>query len=355
MIETGNTQNVVKLPENIAAELSSISHHTNPSTYGSKINEWVSTLTNLGMTDTQAKVLTCCSIYECSLKTNVKNDIEYYGKKGAAKGTLGWNCGEGAVQWTFWQYKQPLIKKFNQDSRSKTKLPTDWGTYSATGPRIVDLGLSDALLLVMIHYQGILGKTKNADIAEITAEFYLQKAGRGGSAKGKKTAVEAAYYRAQDYCKTHANQGSNASNQENGYLKTLKSAMILTGITDIQTFEGNTYAANVENYNGSSGGSGGSGGSYTPSTVRTGNGQSNKVTMLSAANTKYKDTKSFTDDSRRQKFDQLADSLINNSAPCGRTIAKSAEMYDSNILRGDQSSKNAVGVPPKKETKKEMA
>jgi hypothetical protein len=75
------------------------------------------------------------------------------------------------------------IKSFNADSRSKKKLATTWETYSLSGPRIIDLSLEDAALFTIKFYQNLINKTKDADLDTCVAEFYLEKAGRGGSAK----------------------------------------------------------------------------------------------------------------------------------------------------------------------------
>ena len=52
-----------------------------------------------------------CIIPESGSNHTILNTKEYKGK--GAKGTHGWNCGEGLLQWTFWKYKSQLIKDYN--------------------------------------------------------------------------------------------------------------------------------------------------------------------------------------------------------------------------------------------------
>lgn len=185
---------------------------------------WIAACKKHGLNDLQTAALVACMMYECGLNQNVVNQLEFEGR--GAKGTDGWHAGEGTVGFTFWNLKEQLIKQYNADSRSKQKLPSDWGTYSGSGPRIKDLGIDDAALFTMIFYDKLIKSTKNDSLDNIVAEFYLQKAGRGGSAKKGKTPVERALLRSQDYMKTHAKQGCKAKNT---FALTLASARLLAG------------------------------------------------------------------------------------------------------------------------------
>lgn len=212
-IDTVNTHKI-NTPTNIDGVI-------NPTVFGSKTNEWISEFKKLGLTDNQAFALVACMMYECSLNHTKLNKLEFNGR--GVKGTEGWNCGEGTVGFTFWNNKLKIIKRFNSDPRHKTTLPTDWYQYQY-GPHIVDLSREDAALFTTIFYKNLINKTKTADLDTCVAEFYLEKAGRGGSAINGKTPYEKAYYRSLDYVKTHTKQGSKAINT---FLCTLQSARLL--------------------------------------------------------------------------------------------------------------------------------
>ena len=194
----------------------------NPASFGAKKEQWLSAFKKFGLTNNQATALVACMMYECGLNHTLYNKLEYSGK--GAKGTQGWNCGEGTVGFTFWNLKERLIKAFNADSRSRKKLASTWETYSLRGPRIIDLSLEDAALFTMKFYQKLINKTKNADLDTCVAEFYLEKAGRGGGGKKGNTPYERAYNRSLDYMATHTKQGSKAKNT---FLCTLNSARMM--------------------------------------------------------------------------------------------------------------------------------
>lgn len=105
------------------------------------------------------------------------------------------------------------------------------------------------------------------------------------------------------------------------------------------------------NYSG--GGEGGSGynsygGSYGGSTYDPlkqqygGNGQPNKVTRLSKARNRLSGSDPNVNTARKDDFSRLADTLIDATPSLGRNIHKSQEMYDSCILKGDQTSKKVI-------------
>lgn len=194
----------------------------NPASFAGKKEQWLSAVKGFGLTDNQANALVACMMYECGLNHTLYNKLEYSGK--GAKGTQGWHCGEGTVGFTFWNLKERLIKAFNADSRSKKKLASTWETYSLSGPRIIDLSLEDAALFTIKFYQNLINKTKDADLDTCVAEFYLEKAGRGGSAKKGNTPYERAYNRSLDYMATHTKQGCKAKNT---FLCTLNTARMM--------------------------------------------------------------------------------------------------------------------------------
>ena len=120
------------------------------------------------------------------------NAKEYRGR--GAKGTYGWNCGEGLIQWTYWKYKLPLIKEYNADSRSTQKLPTTWDEYKRGTPierggslfavqdgmHISGLTLDNQMLFLTKYYSGLINSLQNeARLEVIVAKIYQQKAGAG--------------------------------------------------------------------------------------------------------------------------------------------------------------------------------
>ena len=188
-------------------------------------NQWIAAYQKHGLTSTQINALIACMMYECNLKHDVINKLEFNGK--GAKGTEGWHAGEGTVGFTFWNLKKPLIDQYNKDPRKKKRLTDNWNDYnSPSGVHIMDLDLEDAALFTALYYNRLINSTKNADLDTTVAEFYLEKAGRGGSAKKGKTPVEKAMLRSEDYMRTHAKQGCKAKNT---FLLTLQSARLLAG------------------------------------------------------------------------------------------------------------------------------
>jgi hypothetical protein len=73
-----------------------------------------------------------------------------------------------------------------------------------------------------------------------------------------------------------------------------------------------------------------------------GNGQPNKVTRLSKARNRLSGSDPNVNTARKDDFSRLADTLIDATPSLGRNIHKSQEMYDSCILKGDQTSKKVI-------------
>ena len=133
-----------------------------------------------------------CIIPESGTNHTMLNAKEYRGR--GAKGTYGWNCGEGLIQWTYWKYKLPLIKEYNADSRSTQKLPTTWEEYNRGTPiergknlfgvqdgrHISGLTLDNQMLFLTKYYSGLINSLQNETRLEvIVAKIYQQKAGIG--------------------------------------------------------------------------------------------------------------------------------------------------------------------------------
>ena len=133
-----------------------------------------------------------CIIPESGSNHTILNTKEYKGK--GAKGTHGWNCGEGLLQWTFWKYKSQLIKDYNADSESTQKLPTTWEEYKKGTPierggklfavqdgrHISGLTLDNQMLFLTKYYSELINSLQNeARLEVIVAKIYQQKAGIG--------------------------------------------------------------------------------------------------------------------------------------------------------------------------------
>ena len=133
-----------------------------------------------------------CIIPESGSDHTIINANEYKGN--GTKGTDGWNCGEGLIQWTYWKYKLPLINTYNADSRSTQKLPTSWDDYKRgipiskgsrmyavqDGRHIAGLSLDNQMLFLTLYYSGVINKLKGeTNLAVIVAKIYQYKAGNG--------------------------------------------------------------------------------------------------------------------------------------------------------------------------------
>ena len=169
-----------------------------------------------------------CIIPESGSNHTMLNAKEYRGR--GAKGTYGWNCGEGLIQWTYWKYKLPLIKEYNADSRSTQKLPTTWEEYNRGTPierggslfgvqdgrHISGLTLDNQMLFLTTYYSGLIKSLQNETRLEvIVAKIYQQKAGAGFYPELSNDPVLRAY-------KTAADKYSRSD--DNHYLQSLKIA-----------------------------------------------------------------------------------------------------------------------------------
>lgn len=271
-----------------------------------------------------------CIIPESGTNHRILNSQEYYGN--GKPGTEGWNCGEGLVQWTFWKYKEPLIKAYNLDSRSTQKLPETWGEYSMgtpvksgkyliapeDGKHISGLTLDNQMLFLTKYYNDLISKLENMDdISVITAKIYQQKAGNGYFTNISDP-IERAYVTADK---------KYPSTSGNHFLKSLKVAL---------------------QYNETVGGQDPVGGDdfnpfvYSNSEFKTNDTNiqhiSNIVSNLSMAG-KTRNDYTQLDDSRKTEFESLRNTLVSNTPDFGREINLTDEIYGPNILKGDQESK----------------
>lgn len=272
-----------------------------------------------------------CIIPESGTNHRILNKKEYYG--GGASGTSGWNCGEGLVQWTYWKYKEPLIKAYNADPRSKQKLPTTWSEYSkgqptqqgniliapADGRHISGLGLDDQMLFLVLYYNDVIKKLANEEnLAVIVAKIYQQKAGIGFF-KNISDPVNRAYTTAKEKYK---------SSSGNHFLKSLKVAQQYMGLGTYPTMD--NPLNDVSSYGGAMYASSNTGKSTSP----------NSVVALSSSNKTERDMMKYKS-SRRDEFEALMNKMVSDTPGMGRNImtVNPKDMYDSNILKGDQKSK----------------
>lgn len=201
-----------------------------------------------------------CIIPESGSDHTILNSKEYKGN--GTKGTEGWNCGEGLIQWTYWKYKLPLIKQYNADSRSTQKLPTTWEQYKlgtpitkgkrmfaqSDGRHIAGLSLDNQMLFLVLYYSSLIKELQNEDnLAIIVAKIYQQKAGNG-YCRDVSDPVERAY-------KTANTRYSSTTG--NHYLQSLKIASEYIGAPikpeSVQPIEGDTMhidydKLSVQNY-----------------------------------------------------------------------------------------------------------
>ena len=90
---------------------------------------------------------------------------------------------------------------------------------------------------------------------------------------------------------------------------------------------------------GGEGGSSGGGGSYSAGPVGVSYGASNEVYKLSDATRPYDNNIMKPADDRKGEFEALRTQMTNSAPNMGRKIFHTAQLYDSNILKGDQESK----------------
>ena len=210
------------LPEEYRNEFNEIpdSRVKKPSSCGGRAEKLLETLMSHGLNSYQSFALTACTMQETGCDHTLRNDLEYNGK--GANGTEGWNCGEGLVQFTFWETKKPLIVELNNVRETEVLTENETEYMKDSSAHIVDLDLDDATFITEFFYRNIINKTKDyTNYVDVCAEFYLQKAGAGGSAKNYTTPFDKAYYRADDYVKTHTRQNPG-NTYYNGFLSLLK-------------------------------------------------------------------------------------------------------------------------------------
>lgn len=273
-----------------------------------------------------------CIVPESGSDPSILNSKEYRGS--GAPGTEGWNCGEGLIQWTYWKYKLPLIRAYNADSRSTQKLPTTWEAYKQgepiskngdlyarqNGQHISGLNMDNHMLFLTKYYAGVINQLENeSNLAVIVAKIYQQKAGPGFYTNISDP-VERAYT---------TSKYKYPSSAGNHYLQSLKVAMEYikypVQTTDTQPLEGDTYEVPYSLYASSSGDTGIP---NVPNTVY-------KLASASRVNSKTLEKTN----TRKQDFEALRDSMVNGAMDMGRDIITTAELYDSNILKGTQESR----------------
>lgn len=270
-----------------------------------------------------------CIIPESGTNHRILNAKEYKGN--GASGTDGWNCGEGLIQWTFWKYKLDLIKKYNADARCTQPLPVTWEEYSKGTPvqqgsslvapedgrHIAGLSLESQMLFLVKYYDSVIQSLWNeTDLAVITAKIYQKKAGVGFYSDIKDPVVRA-------YTTSKNKYPSSAGNH---YLQSLKIAQeYASGGADFMNGE-DWHAPMLGRPNDP-------GYFYTPTQSLT-----NNVSNLAYAGKTNNNIVS-GDSDRKSTFLALQSELASNTPALGRSILLSPEMYDSNILKGDQESK----------------
>ena len=196
-----------------------------------------------------------CIIPESGSNHTILNTKEYKGK--GAKGTHGWNCGEGLLQWTFWKYKSQLIKDYNADSESTQKLPTTWEEYKKGTPierggklfavqdgrHISGLTLDNQMLFLVEYYSKLINSLQGETRLEvIVAKIYQKKAGMGFYPELKHDPVLRAY-------KTSKEQYPSSAG--NHYLQSLKIAneYLKVPVTPIESAEPvNDYSVPLNAY-----------------------------------------------------------------------------------------------------------
>lgn len=154
---------------------------------------WLNQLKRIGMNDMEAMVLAGSIFSECNNDHTQVNKSELRGISSNTK-THGWaNAGEGLVQFTFWDKKKKLIEQYNKDPRRRGEpLTTDKNEYSKTNVRhIVDVPKEDAILFVEYFYKDLIGKYNNFD--DLTAAFYLRKAGNHAKNRENKSMIQQAW------------------------------------------------------------------------------------------------------------------------------------------------------------------
>lgn len=181
---------------------------------------WMDRFKKLGLTDDQALALAGQIYAECKFVPKV-NDYERTGKS-KYKNTHGWaGAGEGLVQFTHWDTKERLIRKYNADERREgPELTTNRIRYNNNNTRhISDVSANDHALLTYLFYEDLLSK-HNSDFYDLFGSFYLRKAGNFATNKNAPL-IEQAYATGQHYQKSHTNNGMANAGKVNNMLKAL--------------------------------------------------------------------------------------------------------------------------------------
>ena len=190
-----------------------------------KVNFWFNKFQKLGFSKDQSIAIIVSMNEECALNPKgAVNRLEFEGKGNTESGWAG--AGEGTISITHWNTKKRLITLFNKDPRREgSKLPETKSEYAKNDSRhICDLSDNDAALITAIYYNNLKNKT-NLNFNDTIAEFYLDKAGRGGSAeKTQGSPYDKAVARAKDYQKVHYEQGHINSSKLNKFLMSLRLA-----------------------------------------------------------------------------------------------------------------------------------
>ena len=270
-----------------------------------------------------------CIVPESGTNHRILNAKEYNGR--GASGTSGWNCGEGLIQWTYWKNKRPLIVRYNNDSRSTQKLPTDWATYSqgtpvkengalvavSDGKHIAGLSLHNQMLFLVIYYNDVIKKLANEqNLAVIVAKIYQHKAGMGYYSNISDP-ITRAYITAKN---------KYSSSSGNHYLQSLKIAQEYLGspiepssVTISENFSGGASTTSPNQ----------------PRPIMASRG-ANKVYRLSDSTN---DKNKRVSDRRKENFANMVNGFSENAPELGRNIIISSEMYGSEILKEGQKPK----------------
>ena len=349
---------IVKLPENYASILKEVNYKI--SSYPKYVNV-ANELKKHNISEGIIAGLIGCICPESGCESDRIMGQEFYqlpfNKEGTKKpnpGTHHWNCGEGLVQWTFWDSKIKHIREYNNDSRSTQKLPTteeeyfkgeplkDGNRYYAPqdGKHIAGLTLENQIIFLLLYYDSIIKSLANeTNLAVITAKIYQKKAGQGFFQEESDPIVQAFKTAARHYKQGESQTG-------NTYLRSLSIAQqylnnppvaTTPAVSDYYNSGGSVYSGG---YSYSAGGSTYSG-RYFNNVSETTNvtGIKNNVMKLSSSSKYYKNQFLKQNDNRKKEFESLQTSMTEGSLDMGMDIYLSQELYDSNILKGSQESK----------------
>ena len=278
-----------------------------------------------------------CIIPESGSDPTILNTREYKGN--GVQGTERWNCGEGLIQWTYWKYKLPLIEAYNADDRSTQKLPITWEEYNTGEPierdgrlyapldgrHIAGLNMDNHMLFLTKYYEKLINQLQNeTNLAVIVAKIYQQKAGSGFYTHIGDPVVRAYATSRDKYPSSAGNHYLNSLKIAQEYLKCpIKTTDDQPLIGDYIVFNPSSSGVSFVNENGEV--------VNVPKVP-------NKVTMLAYAK-RSNDNVLKQSDSRKVEFESLRNKMTTDSPEMGRDILMTAELYDSNILKGSQESR----------------